>query len=632
MKRNDSSKKLYFLILIITSITSYIILSIDKSEVFSYIYEDNRYYLLDTIRLIYLVSLVFIFVLIYYASFYMISERKDDLGLLMAEGVGERRLFKILFKDSIKDFFRANILGISLSIFFNEFINLFTAKILKLGLNYHTFSISFKAIFLTFFVSLILNSLSIHTIVRDFYKKTPDLIFRGKIKSRSNSFLFLALLLFMVWMLLNRYLYQGELIFIVAITTLFLFVFFFILSKILLLTNNKDLIVRKSLALTFKKDKMSLIFTSFMLIVGIYVLSYTILTSISSKNALERPADFTLYDSKEKVDLLYNDENMKQMIGDIYPVYGYEYSGIDVTNLKDCVKDNFGLDKSTRSSFYFEPRFLLKESSFNNIYKTDISLEKNEVILLAESENEQYALEDTLDRESLFVKIGGEDYKVRDFVKSNRIFSNDVIGLSSMVVVEDELYERLIGEKNPFAYNVNLSKDFINSFGFSKGSDLLREAFINGGYKYESYIWQAKNAILKITENLYTYFYLSLIFILAGLSFFTIRIFILFEKSKEKLKILTLMGQDMDEIKSIIRKEHTILFFTVGIVSIFISAFLFINSPFTSDIFYKLKFGKIMGTLTIIGLAFLILISIFLRFIIRVSFERIVYYEENFNN
>lgn len=436
----------------------------------------------------------------------------------------------------------------------------------------------------------------------------------------------------MVWMLLNRYLYQGELIFIVAITTLFLFVFFFILSKILLLTNNKDLIVRKSLALTFKKDKMSLIFTSFMLIVGISVLSYTILTSISSKNALERPADFTLYDSKEKVDLLYNDENMKQMIGDIYPVYGYEFSGIDVTNLTNCVRENYRLDRSTRSAFFFEPRFLLKESSFNNIYKTDISLEKNEVILLAESENEQYALEDTLDRENLFVNIEGEDYKVRDFVKSNRIFSNDVIGLSSMVVVEDQLYERLIGEKNPFAYNVNLSKDFINSFGFSKGSDLLREAFINGGYKYESYIWQAKNAILKITENLYTYFYLSLIFILAGLSFFTIRIFILFEKSKEKLKILTLMGQDMDEIKSIIRKEHTILFFTVGLVSIFISAFLFINSPFTSDIFYKLKFGKIMGTLTIIGLAFLILISVFLRFIIRVSFERIVYYEENFNN
>lgn len=45
-----------------------------------------------------------------------------------------------------------------------------------------------------------------------------------------------------------------------------------------------------------------------------------------------------------------------------------------------------------------------------------------------------------------------------------------------------------------------------------------------------------KNAILKITENLYTYFYLSLIFILAGLSFFTIRIFILFEKSKRKTK------------------------------------------------------------------------------------------------
>src|SRR5699024_10974598 len=98
-----------------------------------------------------------------------------------------------------------------------------------------------------------------------------------------------------------------------------------------------------------------------------------------------------------------------------------------------------------------------------------------------------------------------------------RIFSNDVIGLSSMVVLDDDIYDSLIGNKNPFAYNLNLSKDFVNSFGFSKGSDMLREAFIRGGYKYESYIWQAKNAISQITENLYTYFYLSLIFILAGL-------------------------------------------------------------------------------------------------------------------
>ena len=93
MKRNESSKKLYLLILIISSITSYIILSIDKSEVFSYIYEENRYYLLDTVRLIYLVSLIFIFILIYYASFYMISEKKNDLGLLIAEGLDLRPLF-----------------------------------------------------------------------------------------------------------------------------------------------------------------------------------------------------------------------------------------------------------------------------------------------------------------------------------------------------------------------------------------------------------------------------------------------------------------------------------------------------------------------------------------------------------
>lgn len=632
MKRNESSKKLYLLILIISSITSYIILSIDKSEVFSYIYEENRYYLLDTVRLIYLISLIFIFILIYYASFYLISERKNDIGLLMAEGLGQKKLFKLLFKDSLKDLLRANILGLSISIFINEFINLLTVKVLSLGLTFHNFSLSFKAIILTLVISLFLNSLSIHTIVRDFYKKDPDEIFRGEIRSRSDSFLFLALVLFLLGTILNYDYFWEDLLVLLSLVSIFLLILFFILSKILQKTSERDLIVRKSLSLTFKKDKASLLFTSFMLIVGTYILAYTILTSMASRNALERPADFTLYESQEKIDNLSKDQDMGQMIGEVYPVYGYEYWDIDTSEIYNLVRANISLDRSTKNDFFFEPRFLLKESSFENIYKSVFSLGDKEAILLASNENEKYALEDTISKESLFIKLGGEEFKVIPLLMSNKIFSNDVISLSSMVVVNDKVYQNLIGDKAPFAYNVNLRKDFVNSFGFSKGSDMLRQAFIDRGYKYESYIWQAKNAISKITENLYTYFYLSLIFILAGLSFFTIRIFMLFEKSKEKLRILSLMGQDMEEIRSIIKKEYTTLFLTVGLVSIIVSIFLFTNIPYTMDIFSKLKLSKIIGTLSLISLGILVLIGLFLRFILRMSYERILNYEEDFNN
>lgn len=632
MKRNESSKKLYLLILIISSITSYIILSIDKSEVFSYIYEENRYYLLDTVRLIYIISLIFIFILIYYASFYLISERKNDIGLLMAEGLGQKKLFKLLFKDSLKDLMRANILGLSISIFINEFINLLTVKVLSLGLSFHNFSLSFKAIILTLVISLFLNSLSIYTIVRDFYKKNPDEIFRGEIRSRSDSFLFLALVLFLLGTILNYDYFWEDLLFLLSLISIFLLILFFILSKILQKTSERDLIVRKSLSLTFKKDKASLLFTSFMLIVGTYILAYTILTSMASRNALERPADFTLYESQEKIDNLSKDQDMGQMIGEIYPVFGYEYVDIETSEIYNLVRANISLDRSTKNDFFFEPRFLLKESSFENIYKSKLSLGDKEAILLASNENEKYALEDTLAKESLFIKLGGEEFKVMPILMSNKIFSNDVISLSSMVVVNDKVYQNLIGDKAPFAYNVNLRKDFVNSFGFSKGSDMLRQAFIDRGYKYESYIWQAKNAISKITENLYTYFYLSLIFILAGLSFFTIRIFMLFEKSKEKLRILSLMGQDMDEIRSIIKKEYTTLFLTVGLVSIIVSIFLFTNIPYTMDIFFKLKLSKIIGTLALISMGLLFLIGLFLRFILRMSYERILNYEEDFNN
>lgn len=632
MKRNESSKKLYLLILIISSITSYIILSIDKSEVFSYIYEENRYYLLDTVRLIYLVSLIFIFILIYYASFYIISERKNDIGLLMAEGLGQKKLFKLLFKDSLKDLLRANLLGLSISIFTNEFINLLTVKVLSLGLTFHNFSLSFKALILTLAISLFLNTLSIYTIVRDFYKKNPDQIFRGEIRSRSDSFLFLALLLFLLGFILNYAYLMDSLLILFGLITLFLLTIFFLISKIFQKTSGRDLIVRKSLSLTFKKDKAFLIFTSFMLIAGTFILAFTILTSVASRYELERPADLTLYESQEKIDNLSKDQDMGQMIGEIYPVYGYEYWDIDTSEIYSLVRANISLDRSTKNDFFFEPKFLLSQSSFENIYKSKVSLGDREAILLTSNENKKYALEDTLAKERLFIKLGGEEFKVMPLLMSNKIFSNDVISFSSMVVVNDKVYQNLIGDKAPFAYNVNLRKDFVNSFGFSKGSDMLREAFINGGYKYESYIWQAKNAISKITENLYTYFYLSLIFILAGLSFFTIRIFMLFEKSKEKLRILSLMGQDMDEIRAIIKKEYTTLFLTVGLVSIIVSIFLFTKIPYTVDIFFKLKLSKIIGTLALISLALLILMGLFLRFILRMSYERILNYEEDFNN
>ena len=632
MKRNESSKKLYLIILILSSITSYIILSIDRSEVFYYIYEENRYYLLDTIRAIYFLSLFFIFILIYYASFFIISEKKDQIGLYMAEGMERKNLFSILFRSSLRDIFRANLLGLGLSLFINEFINLITVRVLSLGLNNHNFTISIKAIFLTIFISVILNCISILTIVRDFYKERTEKIFRGGMKSRSDSLLFIGLTLFLFAFILGKNYLSKEILVFVGLTGVFIYIYFWIISKIFEKTANKDLIVRKSLSLSFKKDKASLLFTSFMLIGGILILVYTIFASISSKDYLQRPADFTLYDSKENIDRLKSDEDLMQMIGEIYPVYGYEFMDIDTSFLENEVINNLILDKNSRSNFFFDPRFLLSSSSFENIYKEGINLEQDEAIILTSSENEKYCLEKTLDQYESYIRVSGIDLKVKPLIKSNKIFSNDVIGLSSMVVVNDSLYEKLIGKKDPFAYNINLSKDFVNAFGFSKGSDMLREEFIKKSYKYESYIWQVKNTISEIVRNLYTNFYLSFIFILVSLCFFTIRIFISFEKSKDKLLILSLMGEDLKEIRAVIKREYMTMFASIILVSILATLFLFYTLPFGFEMTLQVSKGKILQILGLVSLGLIFLVSLCLKIIIKVSYERMISYEEDYNS
>ena len=92
------------------------------------------------------------------------------------------------------------------------------------------------------------------------------------------------------------------------------------------------------------------------------------------------------------------------------------------------------------------------------------------------------------------------------------------------------------------------------------------------------------------------------------------------------------MGQDMGEIRALIRKEYRILFYLVGFTSLFAAMFLFTNLSFSMDLSYRIKISKIIGSLALISLGILILISLFLRFIVRVTYERMLYYEEDFNN
>ena len=49
---------------------------------------------------------------------------------------------------------------------------------------------------------------------------------------------------------------------------------------------------------------------------------------------------------------------MAQMIGEIYPVFGYEYWDIDSDELNNQVKANISLDRQSKNEFYFEPGFL----------------------------------------------------------------------------------------------------------------------------------------------------------------------------------------------------------------------------------------------------------------------------------
>src|SRR5699024_9362150 len=133
------------------------VLSFDKTTISSFLYTENIFSIKDYLTQNYILSIIFLLTLIFFATRNQIENRKEEFGILMMLGEKRSNIAKKLSIEAIINSLYALSIAFPIALFLNDFINLFAIKVLELGLKSHSLKISFNAVIISILVVIFLQ-------------------------------------------------------------------------------------------------------------------------------------------------------------------------------------------------------------------------------------------------------------------------------------------------------------------------------------------------------------------------------------------------------------------------------------------------------------------------------------------
>lgn len=150
--KNRKGNSLFFGSLVIALVAFYTLLSLGDQDVMRFlatVESDAVSKLMMLLPVVYVVSLFFVFFLVYFACKYQIDSRRRELGMYLMLGMKRSRMFSMLFCETLWSSVISLVIGIPVAFFITEGISLTTAKVVGLGIIGHHFSFSIDAILWT---------------------------------------------------------------------------------------------------------------------------------------------------------------------------------------------------------------------------------------------------------------------------------------------------------------------------------------------------------------------------------------------------------------------------------------------------------------------------------------------------
>ena len=151
-KRSRKENGLFFATLLVSVVAFYIILSLSRQDVMLFLQKmesDAVNRLLAMIPVFYVLTLVILFFLIYFASKFQLERRRHEFGMYLMMGMTRNRLFVLLLAEDVRSSVIALLIGLPAGVLLSELISLVTVRLVGLGIIGHRFTLSLHAIFLT---------------------------------------------------------------------------------------------------------------------------------------------------------------------------------------------------------------------------------------------------------------------------------------------------------------------------------------------------------------------------------------------------------------------------------------------------------------------------------------------------
>lgn len=593
------------LILVVSTISFYSLLAISNNELFLNIYDDSKKSLLIELLSINIISFVLISILIIYSNLINLKSKRYDINVLLLNGIGFKKLFKILLRDQLGKFFVSLSLGLVLGVYLSEFINLAMVKVFDLNLYAYNFNISQRAFLITIILIAILEIVSVFIFTTKVTGKYPE----DKILKNKRTSGFLIILIMLVLGSLSTFanlLFREEIIFIIITNFILLFLTY---NIFLLLLRKSNILLKSQFRFFIKKNKILVFLILIMLSLSIMMIFKGCVNLYNVETDGKQRPDFTVVSNKINKEGLYKIQSINKYVKDIYP--------IKLTKEVSVNEEEFLYKYFTPKNIYVESirnlsviNFSTYKSSFKN---SNINkLANDQAIFLYDRfwKETNIKVDSILSDQTSKITIGANQFEIIHIDKEDNLFANDILADTDVYVLSDEIYEKFFNDE-VYGYNLILKDKILGKVDNNKIAEILREDLLNLHLRFESKVWMLKNNYTEILRYIYTLFYMATILFFVGCSFLIISIYNFILEYKNSYKILKDLGETAESFSEMLKKLINLIFVLIIIVIIAECVLNILFNQMTGiwNIYsYESSFREMITIITIISLLILIII------------------------
>lgn len=669
VKRNSRKTRkengVYFASLIISIVAFYVILSLGEQDVMLYlktIESDAVERLLLLIPVLYAVSLVFVFFLVYFANRYQLQQRSHELGLYLMMGMKQSKLFLMIMGETIWNGIVAVCIGLPISLFLTELINLTTSRLVGMGIIGHAFRISWTGISLTicgfFLVQLLAMLILSFTMSR---KELIELLHEEKEKSQSTmtpkwgvvSLLSGAALLIGTILLSIAYgmaiLYLRNFDYCVFALILFVgvcgtFILFRGLGSVIGVyvkrkgssSTGLSMFTARQLQENVLHQWRSLAISTLLILMAMVCFAFGTSTALTNSAVANRTVDYTFHgNNKDDIKPLIISDELAPYVDRYYRMALHNFNPSEDEPVLNYHFAWTGLIETVLSQDDSEP----KEILLNNLSMQDtpyfISLSSYNAMLeaaerkpiqLAGNEVAMYTSDDTgasydilkdILKKSPTVEIAENEYTLLPKLYSNQIVADRAITLMYSLIVPDALFEQYFDADDTWLWNMTLKDEFIEEKGLMQAMLEVDQVLNSTGLQYESYLASMGRQLFYTVAGSYTTFYLGVMFLIIANTVLGLNFLMQQRNTRSRYQTLAMLGANVETICTSARKQIW-LYFILAISVAFVSGIFGIWSLLTAmpATVFSLKNGIVIG---LVVLLFIVMEVGYIRLIQRKS-------------